>query len=105
MSSWWMTSRIPRGRSCRWCRTCASGTVAVAAFSSLDEARESVRSTDFLAADLVRAAVAVIEPLARQKHLAFQCNLPDEPIRMTSDVDKIRQILVNLAGNAVKFTD
>jgi signal transduction histidine kinase len=77
----------------------------VLAFSSLDEGRETVRPTDFLAADLVRATSAVIEPLARQKNLAFQSNVPSEPIRMTSDVDKIRQILVNLAGNAVKFTD
>jgi signal transduction histidine kinase len=75
------------------------------AFSSLDEGRETVRPTDFLAADLVRATVAVVEPLARQKHLSFRVSIPDEPIRMTSDVDKVRQILVNLAGNAVKFTD
>lgn len=75
------------------------------AFSSLDEGRDTVRPTDFLAADLVRAAAAVIEPLAQQKHLGFSCSLPAKPIRMTSDVDKIRQILVNLAGNAVKFTD
>ncbi len=77
----------------------------VLAFSSLDEGRETVRPTDFLAADLVRATAAVIEPLARQKELAFRVTLPTAPIRMTSDVDKIRQILVNLAGNAVKFTD
>ncbi len=75
------------------------------AFSSLDEGRERVRPTDFLAADLIHAVSAVIEPLAKQKHLAFAATVPDEPIRMTSDVDKIRQILVNLAGNAVKFTD
>jgi signal transduction histidine kinase len=75
------------------------------AFSSLDEGRETVRPTDFLAADLVRATVAVVEPLARQKHLDFHVSIPNEPIRMTSDVDKVRQILVNLAGNAVKFTD
>jgi signal transduction histidine kinase len=77
----------------------------VLSFSSLDEGRETVRPTDFLAADLVRATVAVVEPLARQKSLGFDFSVPSEPIRMTSDVDKIRQILVNLAGNAVKFTD
>ena len=77
----------------------------VLAFSSLDEGRETVRPTDFLAADLVRATAAVMEPLARQKELTFRVTLPTAPIRMMSDVDKIRQILVNLAGNAVKFTD
>jgi signal transduction histidine kinase len=77
----------------------------VLAFSSIEDGREVVRPTEFLAADLMRAAAAVIEPLARQKHLAFKSRVPDEAIRMTSDIDKIRQILVNLAGNAVKFTD
>jgi signal transduction histidine kinase len=77
----------------------------VLAFSSLEDGREVVRPTEFLAADLMHAAAAVIEPLARQKHLAFSFRVPDEPIRMSSDIDKIRQILVNLAGNAVKFTD
>jgi two-component system, sensor histidine kinase LadS len=83
----------------------ASVIEEVLAFSSLDEGRETIRPTDFLAADLIRATVAVIEPLARQKQLEFTYSVPDAPIRMTSDVDKIRQILVNLAGNAVKFTD
>jgi signal transduction histidine kinase len=83
----------------------ASMIEAVLAFSSLDEGREVIRTTDFLAADLMRATAAVIEPLARQKRLAFAVLVPDAPIRMTSDVDKVRQILVNLAGNAVKFTD
>ena len=83
----------------------ASVIEEVLTFSSLDEGRETIRPTDFLAADLVRATAAVIEPLARQKHLGFTFTVPDAPIRLTSDVDKIRQILVNLAGNAVKFTD
>lgn len=83
----------------------ASVIEEVLAFSSLDEGHETVRPTDFLAADLVHAAMAIIEPLARQKRLAFGSSVPEAPIRMTSDVDKVRQILVNLAGNAVKFTD
>jgi signal transduction histidine kinase len=64
-----------------------------------------MRPTDFLAADLVRATAAVVEPLARQKRLAFEYTVPSAPVRMTSDIDKVRQILVNIAGNAVKFTD
>ncbi|MEO8621191.1 MAG: ATP-binding protein [bacterium] len=77
----------------------------ILAFTSLEEGREIVRPTDFLAADLVRAAVAVVQPLADQKRLKIVVSLPSMFIRMSSDIDKARQILVNLLGNAVKFTD
>jgi len=77
----------------------------ILAFTSLEEGRETVRPTDFLAEDLVRAALAVIEPMAEQKGLRLHVQLPFTSVRMTSDIDKARQILVNLLGNAVKFTD
>ena len=77
----------------------------ILAFTSLEEGRETVRPTDFLAEDLARAALAVIEPLAVQKGLKLAVHLPRTSVRMTSDIDKARQILVNLLGNAVKFTD
>jgi signal transduction histidine kinase len=77
----------------------------VLAYSSIEAGREVVRPSEFLAADLVRAAVAIVEPIARQKKLRLAYDLPTEPIRVTSDIDKVRQIIVNLAGNAVKFTE
>ena len=77
----------------------------ILAFTSLEEGREVVRPTEFLAADLVRSAVAVVQPFADQKKLRIDVSLPTRVIRMTSDIDKSRQILVNLLGNAVKFTD
>jgi signal transduction histidine kinase len=77
----------------------------ILSFTNLEEGRELVRSSDFLVADLVRASIAVVQPLADQKKLALSVVLPKTPVRMTSDIDKSRQILVNLLGNALKFTD
>lgn len=77
----------------------------VLAFSSLEDGRHRARATEFLAADLLRAVAAMVEPLARQKRLALEIQTPPEPVRITSDIDMLRQILVNVATNAVKFTE
>jgi signal transduction histidine kinase len=77
----------------------------ILAFTSLEEGRETVRPTEFLAEDLVRSALAVVEPMAEQRGIALDLDLRSTAVRMTSDIDKARQILVNLLGNAVKFTD
>ena len=73
-------------------------------YSALEAGREQVRPIEASAAAIVGDAVAVIEPLARQKGIALDVQLPDHEPPLVTDVDKVRQILVNLAGNAVKFT-
>ena len=77
----------------------------ILAFTSLEEGRETVRPTEFLAEDLVRSALAAVEPMAEQRGIALELKLKSTSVRMSSDIEKARQILVNLLGNAVKFTD
>jgi signal transduction histidine kinase len=77
----------------------------VLAYSSLETGHEVIRPTEFLLADLVRAVAAVAEPLAKQKGIVFEVELADPTLRVITDIDRARQILINLAGNAVKFTD
>jgi signal transduction histidine kinase len=77
----------------------------VLAYTNIESGGEVVRPTDFLAADLLSAAAAVVQPMADAKKLSLVCESEAKPIRMTTDIDKARQILVNLAGNAIKFTD
>jgi signal transduction histidine kinase len=74
-------------------------------YSSLEAGREKVRLAEFDVAEVLLAAQSVVEPLARQKGLAYEHSLPGGLLFMTSDIEKVRQIVVNLAGNAAKFTD
>jgi signal transduction histidine kinase len=77
----------------------------VLAYTSLEAGRETVRASEFLAADLVRAVASSSEPLAHQKGLALRWSASPVPIRVTTDIDKARQVLTHLVGNAIKFTD
>ena len=73
-------------------------------FSNLEAGRETARFDAVDVGVLIRSVLAIVEPQARQRGIAFHLSAP-EGLAMVTDPDKTRQILVNLVGNAIKFTD
>jgi signal transduction histidine kinase len=53
---------------------------------------------------LMRDAVALLAPMVAAKRLSLVLDLPEQPILFPTDSGKFRQIVFNLAANAVKFT-
>jgi len=58
-----------------------------------------------VAQDVVREVYELLRPLADGKGLRFTAQMPAQPLRLRSDRRAWMQILLNLAGNALKFTE
>jgi signal transduction histidine kinase len=77
----------------------------VLTLSRLELGRERITPARIGIAALCEEAAAMMEPEASRKGLALTLHLPEPVFTMTTDAGKLRQALVNLIGNAVKFTD
>ena len=75
-------------------------------FSKIDAGRMDIEATSFSLSELVAGTLETMLPQARQKRLALFADPPgDGPDWITGDPMRVRQILFNLVGNAIKFTD
>jgi signal transduction histidine kinase/CheY-like chemotaxis protein/HPt (histidine-containing phosphotransfer) domain-containing protein len=75
-------------------------------FSKLEAGKYEIRFDDFEVTQLVQEATELLSPKAHAKHLELlaRCDA-DVPERVRGDVDRIKQVLINLLGNAIKFTE
>jgi signal transduction histidine kinase len=73
-------------------------------YARIEAGEEVVHAEPVLLTDLMHESVEVVRPLADQKGLRLRLEAPTAPLELLTDAPKLRQILVNVLGNAIKFT-
>jgi CheY-like chemotaxis protein len=73
--------------------------------SRIESGHLEVDTRDIDLAPQIEAIAEALSPLAMAKDLDVTVRLPDDMPLVRCDIDRVRQILTNLIGNAIKFTD
>lgn len=74
--------------------------------SKIEAGHLKLESTWFSLKETMNKMCTIINTKAQQKGLSLACTIPPQvPDRLQGDPTRLRQILLNLLGNAVKFTD
>jgi two-component system, sensor histidine kinase and response regulator len=75
-------------------------------FSKIEAGKLSLESIPFHLEECVGGALRTLAARAHQKGLELACEIdPDVPVRLVGDPGRLRQVLVNLVGNSLKFTE
>jgi signal transduction histidine kinase/ligand-binding sensor domain-containing protein/CheY-like chemotaxis protein len=75
-------------------------------FSKLEAGRLQLAPVECELVELVEQTAEMLAARASAKNIELLCDCPVTPLpRVRADVARLRQVLVNLGGNAVKFTD
>jgi len=75
-------------------------------FSKIEAGRLRIESAEFDLREVVEETLALLAPRAHEKGVELICDFDDRiSHRLLGDAGRLRQVLINLAGNAVKFTE
>jgi len=74
--------------------------------SKIEAGQMQIFLSEFQLENLLQDVMAWLEPLLQEKSLQHELVfLSDTPIMLYSDSGKVRQVLINILGNAIKFTE
>jgi two-component system, sensor histidine kinase and response regulator len=75
-------------------------------FSKIEAGRLTFDPAPFKLRDVFDGTMRTLALRAHEKHLELLCDIGiDVPDHISADAGRLRQVLVNLVGNAIKFTD
>jgi two-component system, sensor histidine kinase and response regulator len=75
-------------------------------FSKIEAGKFELEAIPFHVRDCVQASVKTLEIRAKEKNLALAAQVsPNVPVQVVGDPVRVRQILLNLIGNSLKFTE
>ncbi len=75
-------------------------------FSKIEAGKLSIEPAEFYPAQMLYGVIDLLSARAAESGVALACFIdPEIPSRLIGDQSRIRQILMNLIGNALKFTE
>jgi PAS domain S-box-containing protein len=74
--------------------------------AQIDAGRMKIHNTEFKVSDLMDTLHALMDKQVDDKGLSLTIKIdPDMPVTLNGDIHRLQQILLNLVGNATKFTN
>ncbi len=75
-------------------------------FSKIEAGKLRIEAAEFDLVEQINQTLALLAPRAQARALTLTADLPpDLPAGLSGDAGRIQQVLVNLVGNAIKFTE
>ena len=75
-------------------------------FSKIEEGRMDIEVVDFDIHKLIKSSVMLMSGRAEENNIYLKYEIaPDVPVGLRGDPTRIRQVILNLIGNAIKFTE
>lgn len=72
--------------------------------SKVESGVDDLYEEEIVIADIVRSLMVLVKPHAEKGRITLRLDIEDEMPRLLADERKIKQILVNIISNAIKFT-
>jgi signal transduction histidine kinase/CheY-like chemotaxis protein/streptogramin lyase len=73
-------------------------------YSKVESGTLLLESLPFRIDQCVKSVFDLLSPLAKPKNIQLICAFEEVPVAIRGDITRVRQILVNLVGNGIKFT-